>query len=89
MGTFGMTLSGYGDIRGTGNVLGPATSTLAIDLLPRKGISFFGYTFDHRVLDGKPAIDMIEQLRKALLGPIADELRAIIAARQAVTEQAA
>ncbi len=89
MGTFGMTLSGYGETKGTGNVLGPATSTLAIDLLPRKGISFFGYTFDHRVLDGKPAMDMIEQLRKALLGPIADELRSIIEQRKAVTEQAA
>lgn len=87
MGTFGMTLSGYGETKGTGNVLGPATSSLAIDLLPKKGISYFGYTFDHRVLDGKPAMDMIEELRKALLGPIAEELRAMIAQRQAENER--
>jgi len=76
MGTFGMNLSGFKDTIGAHGsmTLGPITTIIGVDLLPRRGISKFLYTFDHRVLDGKPAFDMIEELYKALKGPIADEL---------------
>ncbi len=80
MGTFGMSLSGFRDTVGAhgSNTLGPTTTILGVDLLPKHGISRLLYTFDHRVLDGKPAFDMIEELYKALKGPIADELELLV-----------
>ena len=81
MGTFGMSLSGFRHTTGAhgSSTLGPTTTILGVDLLPKHGISKLLYTFDHRVLDGKPAFDMIEQLYQALKGPIADELEQLTA----------
>jgi hypothetical protein len=74
MGTFGMSLSALGTAR-AGKILGPSTTTLGVDPVCRRGISHFQLTFDHRVMDGKPALDVVHALRKALHGPIVEELR--------------
>ncbi len=77
-GTFGMSLSSFKNAFGT-SLLGPNTSTLGIDPISRHGQSKLLMTFDHRVLDGKPAFDIIEALTNTLKGSIADELRALAA----------
>ena len=81
MGTFGMSVSRHQDAYGT-NLLGPATTMLGVDHLPRRGVSRILYTFDHRILDGIPAVDMVEQTRAKLVGPIVDELRTMVEANQ-------
>ena len=76
-GTYGMTLSGFGPTHATG-LLSPATTTLGVDPISRKGISRVVLTFDHRVMDGKPVIDLIDQLKQTLNEQIYDELAASV-----------
>lgn len=84
-GTFGMTLSGYRDSYANG-LLGPNTTILGIDVLPKKGIARFMLTFDHQILDGVPVIKIIDELYNTLNTEIAQELRSLLAAK-AETEQ--
>lgn len=74
MGTFGMSLSGFRDTYGTWH-LGPCTTTLGYDQFCSKGNARLTLTFDHRVLDGKPAFDVLEALRAVLQGQICEELK--------------
>lgn len=76
MGTFGMSLSGFNQTYGNCH-LGPNTTILGVDPTPRQGIARTLLTFDHRVLDGKPVIDIISQLYSRLQGPIRQELETI------------
>ncbi|MEZ6094074.1 MAG: hypothetical protein R3C03_07510 [Pirellulaceae bacterium] len=73
MGTFGMSISGFKDAFGTSHIA-PNTTTLGVDVITRGGKSRTLLTFDHRVLDGKPAIDILAELGRVLRGPIVDEL---------------
>ena len=74
LGTFGMTISTYNNTHVTSNVLGPNTTMLGIDILPKKGIAKFTLTFDHQVLDGVPVIKIIEELYRTLNNEIREEL---------------
>lgn len=76
MGTFGMSLSSYRDVSGTFH-LGPCTATLGYDQLCRKGKAYVTLTFDHRVLDGKPAIDVLNRLALVLKNQVTAEMRMI------------
>lgn len=73
MGTFGMSLSSF---RGTKGVyhLGPCTTILGYDQFCSRGQAHITLTFDHRVLDGKPAVDVLERLRRVLLGRVRREM---------------
>lgn len=83
-GTFGMTLSGYKDAFNY-QVLSPNTTTLGVDVLPKKGQAKFSLTFDHQILDGVPIVSIIDQVYKTLNGVITEELRTLLSA----TEKAA
>lgn len=74
MGTFGMSLSGLGDTTGTFH-LGPCTTTLGFDQMCRGGRARLTLTFDHRVLDGKPAMDILEAVRQRLHDCVCQELK--------------
>lgn len=73
MGTFGMTISGYRGAYGD-RMLGPNTTTLGVDPLPRKGRGKILLTFDHRVLDGSPACKSLQELNHILNTAIREEL---------------
>ena len=77
MGTFGMTISGHRGAYGSG-MLGPNTTTLGVDPLPRKGSSKTLLTFDHRVIDGSPACKCLQQLNHILNTAIREELADMI-----------
>lgn len=77
MGTFGMSLSGYQGAYGT-QLLGPNTTTLGVDPMPRKGRHCLLLTFDHRVIDGKPATDLFGELRHHLTHTITREVKDIL-----------
>ncbi len=82
MGTFGMTLSSFRDTYGTVH-LGPNTTTLGVDPISRGGKSRTLLTFDHRLIDGKPAVDLMDDLGRQLRGPILAEMqRLAVAVRQ-------
>lgn len=72
-GTFGMSLSGLRDTWGTWH-LGPCTTTLGYDQLCRNGKARITLTFDHRVLDGMPAFEILGEFEKTLKGQILGEL---------------
>lgn len=76
MGTFGMTLSCFNQTYAA-SLLSPNTTSLGVDPTPRNGISRVLLTFDHRVLDGKPAIDIISKLYSFLVGPIRTEMETL------------
>lgn len=77
LGTFGMSLSrGMYDTKGLFH-LGPATTVLGYELLPMQGKSRITMTFDHRVLDGAPATDILEQVCTTLRSDIASELECL------------
>ena len=76
MGTFGMSLSGFKEVLGTFH-LGPCTTTLGFDQLCRKGKAYVTLTFDHRVLDGKPASDALHALANVLKNQVTTELQMI------------
>jgi hypothetical protein len=77
VGTFGMSISGYKGVYGNQH-LGPMTTILGVDPVPRKGVSRILLTFDHRVLDGVPATEIMHQLHVTLTTEIRDELAEII-----------
>ena len=77
MGTFGMSLSSYRDAQGTKH-LGPNTTILGIDPHPKRGLSRLLLTFDHRVLDGKPACEALYQLKKILDDQIVREVKTLL-----------
>lgn len=79
VGTFGMSISGFNNAYGNAH-LGPNATILGVDPAPRQGVARTILTFDHRILDGKPTIDVISQLYKTLMGPIAEEMQALAAA---------
>lgn len=81
MGTFGMTLSCFNQTFAT-SLLSPNTTSLGVDPTPRNGISRVILTFDHRVLDGKPVIDIISKLYSKLVGPIRQEMESLAEARK-------
>lgn len=77
MGTFGMSISGYNGAYGSKH-LGPNTTTLGVDPLPRKGVSRLVLTFDHRVMDGTPATRILLSLQKSLTTAIRRELATMV-----------
>jgi hypothetical protein len=79
MGTFGMSLSCLRGAYGT-QLVGPNTTMLGVDPMPKKGISRILFTFDHRVLDGKPATDMLESLYFHLTRTITSEVKDMLRA---------
>ena len=83
MGTFGMSLSGFDNVEFASYHLGPNTTILGVDVLARGGKSQVLLTFDHRVLDGKPVLDIMKALERQLLGPILLEMRDLATATQA------
>jgi len=76
MGTFGISFSGHRGTQGAMH-LGPNTTTIGVDPLPRNGQSFFLYTFDHRVIDGSPATEFMQQTMRKLNTTISQELAAM------------
>jgi hypothetical protein len=81
MGTFGMTLSCFNQTFAA-SLLSPNTTSLGVDPTPRSGVSRVLLTFDHRVLDGKPVIDIISKLYSALVGPVQREMEELAATAQ-------
>ena len=79
MGTFGMSFSGHNGAYGSQH-LGPNTTTLGIDPLPRRGTSRLMLTFDHRVMDGVPATRVLKQLHRMLQTAIKEELAVMVGA---------
>lgn len=77
-GTFGMSLSGLRDTVGTWH-LGPCTTTLGYDQFCKNGKARITLTFDHRVLDGMPAFEILEEFEKTLKGQILCELQGMAA----------
>ena len=76
MGTFGMSFSGHHGVYGNQH-LGPSTTTLGVDPMPRRGQSRIVLTFDHRVLDGTPATRVISLLQRTMDTRIQRELAAL------------
>jgi hypothetical protein len=77
VGTIGMSFSGYRGVYGNRH-LGPLTSILGIDPFPMKGTAHLVLTFDHRILDGIPATEVLNQIHQKLLGPIRAELAELV-----------
>jgi len=77
VGTIGMSFSGYRGVYGNRH-LGPLTSILGIDPMPRKGIGRLTLTFDHRVLDGIPAALTLESIQQHLQQQIKMELEQMV-----------
>ena len=77
IGTFGMSISGYKGTYGSRH-LGPLTTILGVDPTPRKGVSRLLLTFDHRVLDGAPATDVLAKVHRMLTTAIREELAEIV-----------
>lgn len=86
MGTFGMSLSGFRETKGVFH-LGPTTTTLGYDQFCRDGKAFVTLTFDHRILDGKPAIDVLNGFDEVLHGQVKDELRMMIPSNRSVFDR--
>ena len=79
VGTFGMSLSqGMYETKGTFHV-GPMTTIIGYELLPKRGKSRITLTFDHRVLDGAVATDILEEVCQTLRSKIATELKKLAA----------
>ena len=76
MGTFGMSISGYNGVYGSKH-LGPNTTTLGVDPMPRGGKSKLVLTFDHRVLDGTPATRAFSLMQRMMKNRIHRELAAL------------
>ncbi|QEG22405.1 hypothetical protein [Mariniblastus fucicola] len=73
MGTFGMSISGHRGAYGSKH-LGPNTATIGVDPMPKNGISRALFTFDHRVIDGAPASEIVLRTRNILNTAIRQEL---------------
>ena len=76
MGTYGMSISGHNGVYGSMH-LGPNTTTLGVDPMPRKGQCRLVLTFDHRVLDGTPATRAFSLMQQMMDRPIHRELAAL------------
>lgn len=81
MGTFGMSISCFKNVQGNCHV-SPMTTTLGVDVVSKNGISQTLLTFDHRVLDGQPIIEILQELGHTLRGPILAELNELKDARK-------
>ena len=77
LGTFGMSLSKFRNATGTKH-LGPNTTTLGVDPHPRQGKATLLLTFDHRVMDGKPAAEILHRLSCVLADQVANELKMLL-----------
>ena len=88
MGTFGMSISGYNGAYGSKH-LGPNTTTLGVDPIPRKGNSRLILTFDHRVMDGTPATRVLLRLQHLINTAICRELREMVQQQEQRSERAA
>jgi hypothetical protein len=77
IGTIGMSFSGYRGVYGNRH-LGPMTSILGVDPIPRKGTARLVLTFDHRVLDGIPAALALESIQQQLDQQIREELQQMV-----------
>lgn len=86
MGTYGMSISGYNGAYGSKH-LGPNTTTLGIDPLPRKGKGRLVLTFDHRVLDGTPATRILLRLQHMIETTICKELEQLVERQASVKPQ--
>ncbi len=73
MGTFGMSFSGHHGAYGSQH-LGPNTTTLGVDPMPRRGKARLVLTFDHRVMDGTPATRVFKKMQRMMNTTIAKEL---------------
>jgi hypothetical protein len=76
MGTFGMSPSRTRSIHGTWH-LGPLTTTLGFDPYCVDGQCHVTLTFDHRILDGLPAAEVLHRLGNVLRNQMCNELRAL------------
>lgn len=83
VGTFGMSISGFQGTYANSAHLGPNATILGVDPAPRNGIARTVITFDHRILDGKPTIDIMNQLYRKLKGPILQEMTQLAARSEA------
>jgi hypothetical protein len=88
MGTFGMSLSGFDRVQFASMHLGPSTTTLGVDVVARGGQSNLLLTFDHRILDGKPVIDIVSDLERCLRGPILEEMRELASQQEETRSEA-
>lgn len=79
VGTIGMSFSGYRGVYGNQH-LGPLTSILGIDPFPADGVARSVLTFDHRILDGIPAADVLQKIHQRLVGQVQTELQELVAA---------
>lgn len=77
VGTIGTSFSGYRGVFGNQH-LGPLTTVLGIDPFPRKGISRLVLTFDHRVMDGIPATEVLNEIHYELTTTIRIELANLV-----------
>ena len=73
VGTFGMSTSGYRGVFGN-QILGPLTTLLGVEPIPRKGVGRIVLTFDHRVVDGVPVSEIIQRMHVILTTEIREEL---------------
>jgi pyruvate/2-oxoglutarate dehydrogenase complex dihydrolipoamide acyltransferase (E2) component len=89
MGTFGMSLSGFDDVAFASYHLGPNSTILGVDVVARGGKSSVLLTFDHRILDGKPVMDILKDLERNLRGPILEEVRTLAVKQREQPEAAA
>ena len=80
IGTIGMSVSGYHGSYGNRH-LGPLTTILGVEPMPRKGNSRLVFTFDHRVMDGIPATQALHKIHQALKEEIRDELSQLVGKR--------
>ena len=87
LGTFGVAVSSFRDIRGTQH-LSPATTTLGIDIVSRGGTSYTVVTFDHRIFDAWRAGEVLVELSRELHGPVRQEMQQLADA-QSVTATSA
>ncbi len=77
VGTIGISASGYRGSYGNRH-LGPLTSILGIDPMPRDGVGRLVFTFDHRVLDGIPAAESLHKIHQMLTTSIREELAELV-----------
>lgn len=80
MGTFGMSISGHHGAYGSMH-LGPNTTTLGVDPMPRRGKARLVLTFDHRVMDGTPATRVFQKLQHMMNTTISKELAGMIGSK--------
>lgn len=73
MGTFGMSISGHRGAYGSQH-LGFNTTIIGVDPNPRKGVAKMLLTFDHQILDGAPATEVLYRGQRMMATAVAKEL---------------